>query len=539
MKKLLLLSFICSLMLFVQSGKSQGLENFNNYPETSNAYHNGTFTGQDGSLWTYNQCRGDSVIVAPTPTLGKGRTPTAEVFSGTIHSGCGTLSFDYEQVFTTTVSLDVFVNGILVKNVTSSSGDQGVVKNSGTINVNVAGDFILDFKQNSTTSGQCSIDNISWTGNSTILPEPTNYPTSFTATPGYFKITLHWTDATGSQVPSAYLILASNANNIVAPVDGTPVSDDPNLTDGSAALNILQGVQTCMFTGLVSNTPYYFAIYPYTNSGALIDFKTDGTAPAVNATTPNGVVIFHRDFNDLAIAPMITKNIQGTDQVWQIDTTHGTSASGCAKMSGYANGANNVNEDWIITPSMHFDQYTSEIFSFESAYNYTGDPLVAKISSNYDGSGDPNAFAWTDLSATWSPGGWVYANSGDIDVSGTNGAAVYIAFKYTSNATASSTWELDDVLIVGTPVVGISEKTNPAEFYLSPNPAQEFVRLSFGIKGERSITVLNVIGSKVFQETTDQTSRQIDLSGMQKGIYFVQVTDLSTSKTSVKKLIIR
>jgi hypothetical protein len=538
MKKILLLSTFLTLFLFAQNARSQGLENFNNYPETSNAYHNGTFTGQDGSTWTYNQCRGDSVIVAPTPTMGKGRTPTAEVFSGTIHGGIGTLVFDYEQVFTTNVSLDVFVNGILVKNVTTTS-EQGVVKSSGTINVNTAGDFVLDFKQNSNTSGQVSIDNVTWTGNSTILPEPTNYPTGFAATPAYFKIVLHWIDATGAQVPSGYLIMGSSANTFVPPTDGVPVPDDPNLSDGSATLNILQGVQTCMFTGLLSNTPYYFAIFPYTNSGTLIDYKTDGTYPTANATTPNGVVIFHRDFNDYSLSPMLGYSVIGPDQVWKIDSTHGTSASPCAKMSGYANAANNLNEDWLITPSMHFDQYTNEVLSFMSSYNYTGDPLVCKISNNYNGTGDPNSFTWTDLAPAWSPGGWVWTPSGDLDVSGTDGAAVYIAYKYTSTTSASSDWEVDDILVVGIPVVGIGEKSASTNFSLSPNPSQGLVRISFSAKGERTISIMNVIGNKVYGETTDQNSLQLDLSDIAKGIYFVQVTDLSTSKTTVKKLIIR
>jgi hypothetical protein len=539
MKKLLLLSFFFSFLLLAQTAKSQGLENFNNYPETSNAYHNGTFTGQDGSTWTYNQCRGDSSIVAPTPTLGKGRTPTAEVFSGTIHGGCGTMNFDYKQVFSTTVSLDVFINGILVKNVTSSSGEQGVVKNSGTININTAGDFVVDFKQNSTTSGQVAIDNISWTGNSTILPEPTNYPTNFAATPSYFKIVLHWTDATGGQVPSGYLVRGSNANNIVAPVDGTPVADDPNLADGSAALNILQGVQTCMFTGLASNVPYYFKIFPYTNSGTLIDYKTDGTPPSATATTPNGVIIFHQDFNTYSLSPMTRQNIVGPAEEWMIDSTHGTSSSPCAKISGYASGANNDNEDWLITPAMNFNLYSNEVLSFMSAYNYAGDPLSVKISNNYDGTGNPNSFTWTDMYSTWSPGGWVWTSSGDIDVSGANGSGIYIAFKYTSNTTASSTWEIDDFLVVGTPLVGVGEKTASSDFQISPNPAQGFARLSFGIKGEKTVTILNVIGNKVYEETTDQSTRQVDLSKLQSGIYFVQVTDLSTSTTSVKKLIVR
>jgi hypothetical protein len=536
MKKLLLLSFIFSLLLFFQNAKSQGLENFNNFPETSNAYHNGTFLGQDGSTWTYNQCRGDSAIVAPTPTLGKNRTPTAEVYSGTIHGGCGTLSFDYKQVFSTNVSLDVFVNGILVKNVTSTS-EIGIIKNSGTINVNTAGDFVLDFKQNSTSAGQCAIDNILWTGNSTILPEPTNYPTNFIATPGYFKITLHWTDATGAQVPSSYLIKASNANNIVPPVDGTPVTDDPNLVDGSGALNILQGVQTCMFTGLPSNTPYYFAIYPYTNSGTLIDYKTDGTAPTATAITPNGVIIFQRNFNDTILPPMIAHNIQGPDQFWGISKIYGTSGSGCATMSGYLGGSYFLNEDWLITPAMNFNLYTDEVLNFMSSYNYTGDPLTVKISNNYDGSGNPNSFTWTDLTPTLSAGGFVWTSSGDVDVSGTNGTGVYIAYKYTSTTTAASTWELDDIFVIGTPVVGIGEKISSTDFFISPNPSQGIVKLSFGVKGDKTISIMTVTGNKIFEKTTDQISSQLDLSGMPKGIYFVQVTNRS-SRMSVKKLIL-
>ena len=538
MKKVLLLSFFLSLIFVVQNARSQGLENFNNYPETSNAYHNGTFTGQDGSTWSYNQCRGDSAINAPTPTMGKNRTPTGEVFSGTIHGGCGTLNFDYKQVFTTSVSLDVFVNGILLTTVTTTN-EIGIVKNSGTINVNAAGDIVFDFKQNSTAAGQCAIDNISWTGNSTVLPEPTNYPTNFTATPGYFKVTLNWTDATGGQAPTSYLVLGSNANNIVAPTDGTPVTDDPNLADGSAALNILQGVQTCVFTGLASITPYYFKIYPYTNSGALIDYKTDGTAPAANATTPNGVIIFHRDFNNRLMAPMIAKNIQGPDQFWLIDTIHGTSSSACATMSGYLGGSYYVNEDWLITPAMNFDLYTNEVLNFMSSYSYTGNTLLVKISNTYDGSGDPNSFTWTDLAPTLSPGGWIWTNSGDLDVSGTDGTGVYVAFKYTSDATAAKTWELDDILVLGTPLVGIAEKTNSTDFTISPNPSQGMVKLAFNGKGNKEISIMNVTGNKVYQETTDLTIRNIDLTNLYSGIYFVQVTDVSTSKISVKKLIIR
>ncbi|HSN50028.1 MAG TPA: hypothetical protein VLR52_02270, partial [Bacteroidales bacterium] len=280
MKKIIYLSLFLSLFIFTQATVGQGLENFNNYVGSSGTYTSGTFLGQDGSTWSYTQCRSDRAIVAPSPCLGKARNPMANVVSGLISGGCGTLSFDYKQGFSSAVNLDVFVNGLKVANVTSPGGnaDTANVHNSGPIAVNVAGSFTLKFTQaDSTASGQVTVDNVTWTANGTILPEPTNYPTSFVATPSNFKITLSWVDATGAQPPTAYLVKASSADNITAPVDGTPVTDDPNLLDGSAAMNILQGVHTCSFSGLLSNTPYYFKIYSYTNSGTLIDYKTDGT----------------------------------------------------------------------------------------------------------------------------------------------------------------------------------------------------------------------------------------------------------------------
>ena len=61
-KALIILSlFLASTMLF-----AQGTETFANFPETGNSYQDGTFLGQDGSTWTYWQCRGDQTII-PTP----------------------------------------------------------------------------------------------------------------------------------------------------------------------------------------------------------------------------------------------------------------------------------------------------------------------------------------------------------------------------------------------------------------------------------------------------------------------------------------
>lgn len=136
------------------------VENFNNFSE-GGSYQSGTFVGQDGSTWDYSSCRGDKSITGSSPTLGKGRTPNAEVNSGLISGGISTLKFDYMQAFSTPVNMDVYVNDVYLTTV--NGGTQNVATSSGDIPVNMTGDFTLSFVQASSSAGQITIDNIEWT----------------------------------------------------------------------------------------------------------------------------------------------------------------------------------------------------------------------------------------------------------------------------------------------------------------------------------------------------------------------------------------
>ena len=111
-----------------------------------------------------------------------------------------------------------------------------------------------------------------------LVPEPTNNPTNFiVSNTSSVSINLTWTDATGGTLPYAYLIKASTGT-VTDPVDGT------HETDGTLIKNVLQAVETVNFTGLNSSTTYNFKIYPYTNSGSDIDYKTDSPLSASGTT---------------------------------------------------------------------------------------------------------------------------------------------------------------------------------------------------------------------------------------------------------------
>jgi len=157
----------CAFVLSFMPGRSQGSETFENFTPVTGTYVNGSFTGLDGSVWSFSQCRGDKSIDLPNPCLGKKRSPNSEVVSGVIHNGCGTVIFSYRQAFSTAVNLDLLINGMIVKNVLSAGGsaDTAVLRSSDSITVNIPGDFTMAFRQaDSINSGQVCIDNVCWTG---------------------------------------------------------------------------------------------------------------------------------------------------------------------------------------------------------------------------------------------------------------------------------------------------------------------------------------------------------------------------------------
>ncbi len=119
----------------------------------------------------------------------------------------------------------------------------------------------------------------------TALPEPTYYPTDFSANSTGLQIQLDWVDAIGEQLPDAYLILINDDDEFVPPADGNFVIDDLELEDGEGAVNVAFGEEQIVVSNLLPETTYYFRIYSYTNSGAEVDYKTDGIPPSAEATT--------------------------------------------------------------------------------------------------------------------------------------------------------------------------------------------------------------------------------------------------------------
>ncbi|MBQ7239570.1 MAG: choice-of-anchor J domain-containing protein [Bacteroidales bacterium] len=344
-------------------------------------------------------------------------------------------------------------------------------------------------------------------------PEPSNYPTDFYYLGVGTDIILTWTDATGAQLPHKYLILASTGN-ITVPTDGTPVAD------GILAKNVPYGTQVAEFTGLQGGTTYHFAIFPYTNSGSNIDYKTDGNYPIVTATTEEIYTLLFEDFDeDLGV---FTAYDMYGDQGWHQGSYQGTTYAVC---NGYANQTYNENEDWLISPAISSNGYQDAILSFRTAMKFDGDPLQVKVSVDYDGQSEPTDFDWVDITDAFdfSTGNYEWVESGDVDIWGIlDGYALgypdsYVAFVYKSSSESASSWEIDYVKVVSYGTEAVEENNQTIGLY--PNPARE--QVSFTLESDAQVSIFDMTGRKVSETECKAGQTQLDVNELVNGVYFV------------------
>ena len=127
---------------------------------------------------------------------------------------------------------------------------------------------------------------------------------------------------------------------------------------------------------------------------------------------------------------------------WYLDSYSGDHF---AEMSNY-DGGNTASETYLITTGIDLSGETSAYFSFNSAYDYSGDSIEVFASVNYEG--DVTTADWDTLSPELSTGGFTDVFSGYMDFSSYIGDTVHVAFKYTGTDSDGSTWQIDDIQAV-------------------------------------------------------------------------------------------
>jgi len=235
---------------------------------------------------------------------------------------------------------------------------------------------------------------------------------------------------------------------------------------------------------------------------------------------------FFEDFNDETLGIFSQYSVSGDEQEWHNGDYQDTYF---VKMSNY-NGSENIeNEDWLITPAINFYNYKDEELTFKSSmkdYNDDNCFLNLLYSTNYSGTGNPNAADWTDITdqANWSSGEYEWETSGAIDLSAIEGNKVYLAFQYVSQAGSGKTWQLDDIGMDGQLISAVSNQPS-AEFVVYPNPAKDYIQISTVLDRSFDISIYHISGKQVIQQEGILSDDRIDISSLSSGYYLIQISD--------------
>lgn len=281
-----------------------------------------------------------------------------------------------------------------------------------------------------------SVDDLSITATySAASPQPTNHVEDLDGSlsdPATMVIT--WSENDGAEAAHGYIIFV-NTSLVGAPVDGVPQSNDTDLSSTGGIFNVAHGTTSATFYNPTPGETYGVWIYPYTNSGEDIDYKTDGDVPYITVEVPNFTAAQY--FNDNSQGSTIVKDENGA-QAW-------TFTSGWASINGYSGGSQ-ANTDWLILPQASYSPLSR--LSFKSRWQYGNfdedDYLKVLVSTDYDGTSAPAGFTWEEKTFEYSATANVWASSGLIDFA--VGSPAYVAFKYNS-AEGARRWDIDDILV--------------------------------------------------------------------------------------------
>lgn len=215
MKNLFTLIFCFSFIHFIGA---QGSESFENHTASGSSYGNGSYTGDNGSTWSYGNARNpSSTYQISGKSIGFGSSGSRFVSSTSGANGVDAITFSMRSYFTggdeMDRSIEVLVDGMSQGTFTLTA--MGSVETNTITGINKTGNVTITFA--SVGSRQIVLDDVSW--EAVVMPVEL---TSFTAKETKGLVTLDW--QTASEVNNEGFHIERSVNGVdfdaIAFVDG-------------------------------------------------------------------------------------------------------------------------------------------------------------------------------------------------------------------------------------------------------------------------------------------------------------------------------
>jgi trimeric autotransporter adhesin len=325
----------------------------------------------------------------------------------------------------------------------TSSAENGSKIRVGASFTNVAGPVTFRFYgwNAEGTGGTFSIDNVLFGGAATIAAAAPNVIVSTNS------LNFPATNAFDISQPKTYTVKAENLNSPLIISASSPYFVSADNINYSSSLSLAP-------SDVVNDKTIYVKFSPTTAGtfNGTITNSSNGANTKTIAVTGDGVdpanLTFNFDNCTSAGTPgsgFMPYSVTGP-QTWACsnfgrNNTHGVD------MNAFAGGTAVENEDWLISPRLIIRDLNLPILRFWSRGEFSGPPLQLLISTDYDGSSDPNTATWKDLNASFPPTTNTWTLTDGIDLSAYKSFLnIYIAFKYTASVElGASRWTLDDI----------------------------------------------------------------------------------------------
>jgi hypothetical protein len=96
----------------------------------------------------------------------------------------------------------------------------------------------------------------------------------------------------------------------------------------------------------------------------------------------------------------------------------------------------------------------------------------------------------------------------------------------------------DNFAIWASSTAGIDELSAQAQAYsLFPNPSNNVITLDGRYKGNKLITIYNVVGQEISSTAKEGIQTQLDISGLTSGVYFINIKEADTGNTYTIKFV--
>ncbi|MCD4735438.1 MAG: T9SS type A sorting domain-containing protein [Bacteroidales bacterium] len=104
------------------------------------------------------------------------------------------------------------------------------------------------------------------------------------------------------------------------------------------------------------------------------------------------------------------------------------------------------------------------------------------------------------------------------------------------NVTPDGKSKIDDIFVKGTVLSGLEEYLVP-EVYIFPNPATEFVTIEMDSE-INSVSIISITGQLIQEKEIIDTKTTLNVSGLEPGLYFLSITNITGLPGVIRKLYI-